>query len=304
MHLIKPIAASAVLLMVVSGCSNSSIFEPVLETDGKEMIDIYRHALQDGDTVDDKLTRRADAETKGKAAADEFASDENEHTASKEGPTTAQLAEASNNRLYRNKAYTKWEGRFYDKKTGQEITRFQCGLAGRVQRKPCPPNYGHVPDYQEKKAQRNAAKLAALEGEVRKGPATAASIIAKQQRWMEEKRRRDAAIANGFVVEEAMPAEAALSNQSMPDSGTQAQSQSQSKPACAAQDGIYCGYERTARNEIQQLFPRLPNPDILVFVTPHLATRNRVPVPGYTTVLPLYDQVHYAMPGEQSGHEQ
>ncbi len=61
---------------------------------------------------------------------------------------------------------------------------------------------------------------------------------------------------------------------------------------------LYADYTRTPTNEIQVLFPRLPNPDIEIFIYPHLATKNQVPVPGYTTVIPLYDTVQYAMPGE------
>ncbi len=57
-------------------------------------------------------------------------------------------------------------------------------------------------------------------------------------------------------------------------------------------------YTRTAANELELLFPRLPNPDIYIHVPPHLATDERVPVPGYTTAVPLYGRVEYALPGE------
>jgi len=57
-------------------------------------------------------------------------------------------------------------------------------------------------------------------------------------------------------------------------------------------------YARTAANELALLFPRLPNPDVFIYVTPHLATESRLPVPGYTTAVPLYDGVEYALPGE------
>ena len=60
-------------------------------------------------------------------------------------------------------------------------------------------------------------------------------------------------------------------------------------------------YTRTAANELENLFPRLPNPDIYIHILPHLATESRVPVPGYTTVAPLYDRVEYALPGEIAG---
>ena len=58
------------------------------------------------------------------------------------------------------------------------------------------------------------------------------------------------------------------------------------------------GYARTAANELELLFPRLPNPDIYIYVLPHLATEARVPVPGYTTAVPLHGRVEYALPGE------
>ena len=60
----------------------------------------------------------------------------------------------------------------------------------------------------------------------------------------------------------------------------------------------YLPYTREVDTEIENLFPRLDNPDILIYVYPHLATRTRAPIPGYSTVIPLYDQVHYRLPGE------
>ena len=70
------------------------------------------------------------------------------------------------------------------------------------------------------------------------------------------------------------------------------------KPMRTAPAPLYENYTRTSQNEIEVLFPRLPNPDIGVFVYPHLATRNAVPIPGYATVIPLYEKVEYALPGE------
>src|SRR3546814_15906959 len=57
-------------------------------------------------------------------------------------------------------------------------------------------------------------------------------------------------------------------------------------------------YTRTARNEVYRQFQRLPNPDLVMYVYPHLAGTDPVPVPGYTTVFPLYQRVQYAIPGE------
>lgn len=59
------------------------------------------------------------------------------------------------------------------------------------------------------------------------------------------------------------------------------------------------GYSRTAQNEIYSQFKRLPNPDLVMYVFPHLAGSDPAPIPGYTTVFPLYQRVQYAMPGER-----
>ena len=61
------------------------------------------------------------------------------------------------------------------------------------------------------------------------------------------------------------------------------------------------GYTRDAFNEIDVLFPRLPNPTLVMYVFPHLAGQMRAPVPGYTTAFPMYEQVEYALPGEVPG---
>ena len=58
-------------------------------------------------------------------------------------------------------------------------------------------------------------------------------------------------------------------------------------------------YTRSAANEIYRQFHRLPNPDLVMYVFPHVAGTDPVPVPGYTTVFPLYQRVQYAMPGER-----
>lgn len=68
----------------------------------------------------------------------------------------------------------------------------------------------------------------------------------------------------------------------------------------AAAPGNSASYTRTAENEIHQLFHRLPNPDMVMYVFPHLAGTHPTPVPGYSTVFPFYERVHYAMPGERT----
>lgn len=66
-----------------------------------------------------------------------------------------------------------------------------------------------------------------------------------------------------------------------------------------AAPAINAGYSRTAENEIHSQFPRLPNPNLVMYVFPHLAGSEHAPVPGYSTVFPLHQRVHYALPGER-----
>ncbi|HBS0989638.1 TPA: TIGR03751 family conjugal transfer lipoprotein [Klebsiella pneumoniae] len=66
------------------------------------------------------------------------------------------------------------------------------------------------------------------------------------------------------------------------------------------QPAVAESYSRDANSEIQQQFPRLPNPDLVMYVFPHMTVGN-VPVPGYSTVFPFYSQVQYALPGERVG---
>ena len=54
----------------------------------------------------------------------------------------------------------------------------------------------------------------------------------------------------------------------------------------------------TAAAGIERVFPRLANPDVLVYVYPHVATQLGVGVPGYLTAMPLFGRVEYALPGE------
>lgn len=65
---------------------------------------------------------------------------------------------------------------------------------------------------------------------------------------------------------------------------------------------VHAGDELTQRywsavEPMNQRFARLPNPDLVMVVYPHLA-RGQYPVPGYVTVFPMYEQTQYALPGE------
>ena len=68
-------------------------------------------------------------------------------------------------------------------------------------------------------------------------------------------------------------------------------------------DAALHGYTRDAFNEIDVLFPRLPNSTLVMFIFPHLAGDAGAPVPGYTTAFPMYEQVEYALPGEVRSHQ-
>lgn len=57
-------------------------------------------------------------------------------------------------------------------------------------------------------------------------------------------------------------------------------------------------YTRTSDNEINNLFPQLPNPQVVMYVHPHLNNSDEAPVPGYSTAFSLYEKNLYALPGE------
>jgi len=63
-------------------------------------------------------------------------------------------------------------------------------------------------------------------------------------------------------------------------------------------DGDLYRYTRDAQNEIEGIFPRLPNPTLVMYVFPHLSGAEGAPVPGYSTSFPMYTGVEYALPGE------
>jgi conjugative transfer region lipoprotein (TIGR03751 family) len=61
----------------------------------------------------------------------------------------------------------------------------------------------------------------------------------------------------------------------------------------------------SAVEPLRQRFARVPNPELVMVVFPHLA-KGQYPVPGYVTVFPMYEQANlYALPGEveQALHE-
>lgn len=58
-------------------------------------------------------------------------------------------------------------------------------------------------------------------------------------------------------------------------------------------------YTRDAGSEVRQVFPRLMNKTLIMYVFPHLSGAERYPVPGYSTAFPFYEKPEYALPGER-----
>lgn len=56
-------------------------------------------------------------------------------------------------------------------------------------------------------------------------------------------------------------------------------------------------YSRSQNNELENLFPVLPNPQLIMYVDPHLS-KNGHPIPGYSVPFRLFEKDEYAMPGE------
>ncbi|WP_051302409.1 TIGR03751 family conjugal transfer lipoprotein [Sedimenticola selenatireducens] len=69
-------------------------------------------------------------------------------------------------------------------------------------------------------------------------------------------------------------------------------------------DGSLHGYTREAYDEIDVIFPRLPNPTLVMYLFPHLAGEESAPVPGYVTTFPLYERIEYVLPGEVPARRQ
>jgi len=71
-------------------------------------------------------------------------------------------------------------------------------------------------------------------------------------------------------------------------------------PTQDANKADYIEYTQTEKNQINNFFPLLSNPSVVMYVYPHLAGtgEDQTPAPGYSTIFPLYTQLNYAMPGE------
>jgi len=54
------------------------------------------------------------------------------------------------------------------------------------------------------------------------------------------------------------------------------------------------------RSAVTQEFHKLLNPELPLYVFPHLAGKDDLPVPGYFTVFNAYEHDHYALPNEMA----
>lgn len=54
----------------------------------------------------------------------------------------------------------------------------------------------------------------------------------------------------------------------------------------------------TLANMTDNTFHKLPNPELKMYVYPHLAGTEEVPIPGYYTAFNAYTRDHYALPSE------
>jgi conjugative transfer region lipoprotein (TIGR03751 family) len=46
-------------------------------------------------------------------------------------------------------------------------------------------------------------------------------------------------------------------------------------------------------------FHKLPNPELKMYVYPHLSSKDEVPIPGYYTVFNAYYKDYYVLPNEE-----
>jgi conjugative transfer region lipoprotein (TIGR03751 family) len=63
----------------------------------------------------------------------------------------------------------------------------------------------------------------------------------------------------------------------------------------------YRGYTTTSLNQLHHLFKKLNNPEVPLYIYPHLILQNEedIPVPGYTTAFFLYQRNQFVLPNER-----
>ena len=63
----------------------------------------------------------------------------------------------------------------------------------------------------------------------------------------------------------------------------------------------YAAFTATSRNEVSNMFKQIPNPEIPIYIYPHLVRSDHesFPKPGYSSVFFLYRRNQFAMPNER-----
>ena len=56
---------------------------------------------------------------------------------------------------------------------------------------------------------------------------------------------------------------------------------------------------KTIKNAVNETFPTLENPFLVMYMFPRLNIVDGTPIPGYWTTFPLYDKIEFALPGEE-----
>lgn len=121
------------------------------------------------------------------------------------------------------------------------------------------------------------------------------SVTGERESPLNEVTRGSPTVVQVYRGQAAMDTQAAGLGQAQDSAQARLRRDSVARPV-AAGDGNTHRYW-SALEPLQQRFSRVPNPDLVMVVYPHLA-RGKYPVPGYVTVFPMYEQVHYALPGE------
>lgn len=68
-----------------------------------------------------------------------------------------------------------------------------------------------------------------------------------------------------------------------------------------ATPGDYPNYDASLPahpERMHHLYPKLPNPELYLYVFPHAVGEAGAVIPGYYTRFPMYSRDHYALPGE------
>jgi conjugative transfer region lipoprotein (TIGR03751 family) len=106
--------------------------------------------------------------------------------------------------------------------------------------------------------------------------------------------------ANAIPNDEPTMAEIYENAMQQSHQSTLEQTRSQVKNIRCSENNLSCASRSTQTKigEMNSLFPILPNPQLVMYVYPHLSHPDEAPVPGYTTAFSLYEKTYYAIEGE------